>query len=100
MQPLGDAFIKAIRMLIAPIVFCTVVHGVARMRDMARVGQGGDQGNYLFRSIDHRGAGDRSGGGEYPAAGEGDECRPFSRRYVEREAVPRADARTRRLRSF
>ena len=28
MQPLGDAFIKAIRMLIAPIIFCTVVHGI------------------------------------------------------------------------
>src|SRR4051812_2746819 len=26
LQPLGDAFIKAIRMLIAPIIFCTVVH--------------------------------------------------------------------------
>ena len=30
MQPLGDGFIRAIRMLIAPIVFCSVVHGVAR----------------------------------------------------------------------
>src|SRR3984957_19347595 len=39
MAPLGDAFIKAIRMLIAPIIFCTVVHGVARMSDMARVGR-------------------------------------------------------------
>src|SRR5579863_112849 len=39
MQPLGDAFIKTIRMLIAPIIFCTVVHGVARMADMARVGR-------------------------------------------------------------
>jgi aerobic C4-dicarboxylate transport protein len=39
MQSLGDAFIKAIRMLIAPIIFCTVVHGVARMADMARVGR-------------------------------------------------------------
>src|ERR1700722_7909072 len=39
MAPLGDAFIKAIRMLIAPIIFCTVVHGVARMTDMARVGR-------------------------------------------------------------
>ncbi|HEX4273990.1 MAG TPA: C4-dicarboxylate transporter DctA [Bryobacteraceae bacterium] len=39
MQPLGDAFIKAIRMLIAPIIFCTVVHGVARMADLARVGR-------------------------------------------------------------
>jgi aerobic C4-dicarboxylate transport protein len=39
MQIFGDAFIKAIRMLIAPIIFCTVVHGVARMADMARVGR-------------------------------------------------------------
>lgn len=39
MQPLGDAFIKAIRVLIAPIIFCTVVHGIARMADMARVGR-------------------------------------------------------------
>ena len=31
MKPLGDAFIKLIRMLIAPIIFCTVVHGVASM---------------------------------------------------------------------
>jgi len=39
MQPLGDAFIKAIRMLIAPIIFCTVVHGIARMVDVARIGR-------------------------------------------------------------
>jgi aerobic C4-dicarboxylate transport protein len=39
MQPLGDAFIKAIRMLIAPIIFCTVVSGIAHMADMARVGR-------------------------------------------------------------
>lgn len=39
MQPLGDAFIKLIRMLIAPIIFCTVVHGIARMADTVRVGR-------------------------------------------------------------
>jgi len=39
MQILGDAFIKAIRVVIAPIIFCTVVHGIARMSDMARVGR-------------------------------------------------------------
>jgi aerobic C4-dicarboxylate transport protein len=39
MQPVGDAFMKAIRMLIAPIIFCTVVHGIARMVDVARVGR-------------------------------------------------------------
>ena len=39
LQPLGDAFIKLIRMLIAPIIFCTVVQGIAKMNDMARVGR-------------------------------------------------------------
>ena len=39
MKPLGDAFIQVIRMLIAPIIFFTVVHGVARMGDMKRVGR-------------------------------------------------------------
>ncbi|MGA2943743.1 MAG: C4-dicarboxylate transporter DctA [Xanthobacteraceae bacterium] len=39
MGPLGDAFIKLIRMLIAPIIFCTVVTGIAHMADMARVGR-------------------------------------------------------------
>jgi len=39
MQPLGDAFIKAVRMLIAPIIFCTVVHGIAGMADLAKVGR-------------------------------------------------------------
>ena len=39
MGPLGDAFIKLIRMLIAPIIFCTVVIGIAHMADMARVGR-------------------------------------------------------------
>ena len=30
MEPLGNAFIKAIRVLIAPIIFCTVVHGISQ----------------------------------------------------------------------
>src|SRR5947207_14788930 len=39
MQPLGDAFIRAVRMLIAPIIFCTVVHGIASMDDLKRAGR-------------------------------------------------------------
>jgi aerobic C4-dicarboxylate transport protein len=39
MEPLGDAFIRAIRVLIAPIVFCTLVHGISSMADMAKVGR-------------------------------------------------------------
>src|SRR4051812_33082051 len=39
MKPFGDAFIALVRMLIAPVIFCTVVHGIARMDDMRRVGR-------------------------------------------------------------
>jgi aerobic C4-dicarboxylate transport protein len=39
MQLFGDAFIRLIRMLIAPIVFCTVVLRIAQMNDMSRVGK-------------------------------------------------------------
>ena len=41
MKPFGDAFIKAIKMLIAPIIFCTVVHGIASMGDLKKVGRVG-----------------------------------------------------------
>src|SRR3954466_1059539 len=41
MKPLGDAFIKLIKMVIAPIIFCTVVHGIASMQDMKKVGRVG-----------------------------------------------------------
>src|SRR6185295_8432428 len=39
MAPLGDGFIRLVRMIIAPVIFCTVVHGVAAMNDMKRVGR-------------------------------------------------------------
>jgi len=41
MKPFGDAFIKLIKMLIAPIIFCTVVVGIAGMEDMKKVGKTG-----------------------------------------------------------
>ncbi len=41
MKPLGDGFIKLIKMIIAPIIFCTVVVGIAGMEDMKRVGKTG-----------------------------------------------------------
>ncbi len=40
-KPLGDGFIKLIKMLIAPIIFCTVVTGIAGMQDMEKVGRVG-----------------------------------------------------------
>src|SRR5215470_6413424 len=39
MKPLGDGFIALIRMMIAPIIFCTVVHGISSMRDLRKVGR-------------------------------------------------------------
>src|SRR5881227_1553904 len=41
MKPLGDGFVKLIKMMIAPIIFCTVVHGIASMEDMKKVGRVG-----------------------------------------------------------
>ena len=39
LKPLGDVFVTLVRMMIAPVVFCTVVHGVASMNDMRRAGR-------------------------------------------------------------
>jgi aerobic C4-dicarboxylate transport protein len=41
MKPLGDGFIRLIKMIIAPVIFCTVVVGIAGMEDMKRVGRTG-----------------------------------------------------------
>ena len=39
MKPLGDAFIKLVKMIIAPVIFLTIVTGIAGMRDLSRVGR-------------------------------------------------------------
>ncbi|MFG1417048.1 dicarboxylate/amino acid:cation symporter [Xanthobacter sp. V0B-10] len=39
MKPLGDAFIKLVKMVIAPVIFLTVVTGIAGMRDLGKVGR-------------------------------------------------------------
>ncbi|MGO4669660.1 dicarboxylate/amino acid:cation symporter [Bosea sp. 2YAB26] len=51
MKPLGDAFIKAIKMIIAPIIFLTVVHGVASMDDMKKVGRVGVKALLYFEVV-------------------------------------------------
>jgi aerobic C4-dicarboxylate transport protein len=51
MKPLGDAFIKTIKMLIAPIIFCTVVHGIASMEDMKKVGRVGVKALIYFEVL-------------------------------------------------
>src|SRR3569833_111844 len=50
-QPLGAAIIKAIRMLIAQIIFCTVVSGIAHMADMAKVGRVAIKALIYFEAI-------------------------------------------------
>jgi aerobic C4-dicarboxylate transport protein len=39
MKPFGDAFIRLIQMVVGPIIFCTVVHGIAGVRDLKKVGR-------------------------------------------------------------
>src|SRR5262245_62386914 len=51
MKPLGDGFIKLIKMVIAPIIFCTVVIGIAGMEDMKRVGKTGGYALLYFEVV-------------------------------------------------
>ena len=51
MKPFGDAFIKAIKMLIAPVIFCTVVIGIAGMEDMKKVGKTGGLALLYFEIV-------------------------------------------------
>ncbi len=51
MKPLGDAFVNLIRMMIAPIIYCTVVHGIATMGDLKRVGRVGIKALFYFEVV-------------------------------------------------
>ena len=51
MKPLGDGFIKLIKMIIAPIIFCTVVVGIAGMEDMKKVGKTGGYALLYFEAV-------------------------------------------------
>jgi len=50
-KPLGDGFIKLVKMMIAPIVFCTVVHGIASMRDLKKLGRVGVKALLYFEVV-------------------------------------------------
>ena len=41
LKPLGDGFVALIKMMIAPVIFCTIVHGIGSMQDLGRVGRVG-----------------------------------------------------------
>src|SRR5437879_4437827 len=51
LKPLGDGFIALIKMMIAPIIFCTVVHGISSMGDLRRVGRVGVKTLFYFEVV-------------------------------------------------
>jgi aerobic C4-dicarboxylate transport protein len=51
MKPLGDGFIKLVKMLAAPIIFCTVVTGIAGMKEMKQVGKTGGLALLYFELV-------------------------------------------------
>jgi len=51
LKPLGDGFIKLVKMIIAPVIFCTVVHGIAGMQDMKKVGRVGGKALLYFELV-------------------------------------------------
>ena len=51
MKPFGDGFIKLIKMIIAPVIFCTVVAGIAGMQDMKKIGRVGGKALLYFEVV-------------------------------------------------
>jgi aerobic C4-dicarboxylate transport protein len=51
MKPLGDTFIKLIKMVIALVIFCTVVSGIAGMKDLKKVGRVGGRALLYFEVV-------------------------------------------------
>src|ERR1700693_6318971 len=51
MKPFGDGFIALIKMMIAPVIFCTVVHGISSMGDLKKVGRVGVKTLFYFEAV-------------------------------------------------
>ena len=51
LKPLGDAFIRLIKMLIAPVIFCTVAVGIAHMSDLKSFGRVGGKALIYFEAV-------------------------------------------------
>ena len=51
LKPLGDGFISLIKMMIGPVIFCTVVHGIGSMRDLKKVGRVGVKTLFYFEAV-------------------------------------------------
>ena len=51
LKPLGDGFIKLVKMLVAPVVFCTIVHGIASVGDLRKIGRVGIKALFYFEIV-------------------------------------------------
>ena len=51
LKPLGDGFIKLVKMMIAPIIFCTIVSGIAGMQDTKKIGRVGLKAIIYFEVV-------------------------------------------------
>src|SRR5262252_8558140 len=51
LKPLGDGFISLIKMMIAPVIFCTVVHGIGSMSDLKKIGRVGVKTLVYFEAV-------------------------------------------------
>src|ERR1035437_647335 len=51
LKPLGDGFIKLVKMMIAPIIFCTIVNGIAGMENTKKVGRVGLKAIIYFEIV-------------------------------------------------
>ncbi len=51
LKPLGDGFVALIRMMIGPVIFCTVAHGIAAMGDLRKAGRIGLKALFYFEAV-------------------------------------------------
>src|SRR5690349_13438377 len=51
LKPLGDGFIALIKMMIAPVIFCTIVHSIASMGDLKKIGRVGVKTLFYFEAV-------------------------------------------------
>src|SRR5262245_2355881 len=51
LKPLGDGFVNLVKMIIAPVIFCTVVHGISSMSDLKKVGRVGVKTRFYFEAV-------------------------------------------------
>ena len=51
LKPLGDGFIKLVKMMISPIIFCTIINGIAGMQDTKKLGRVGLKAIIYFEVV-------------------------------------------------